>query len=183
MTEPQDGDAAPDETLPWSVTVDPDALGPDERAVTLQPDASARAAIAARLGVDGVLALRGDLTVAPTRDGVHVRGALTARLARTCVASLEPMTEAIEEAIDLAFSKAVDEDWTPPADEAFDLDDLSVESLPEGPLDLAEILVQHLALSMAAHPRRADADAFVDKYASDHAISPFAGLKDAIKQS
>jgi hypothetical protein len=169
MTAP----APPDQTA-FSRIVDLAALPKEGAAIIVQPNDDESRAIAKRLGIPALNRLRGEFRMKPFGGGVDVNLLLDAEAERTCVVTLEPMTEIIREEIPMQFSRDFD-------DEDLDLDDPVVREPLEGDaIDLGEILVQHLSLSVAPHPRKADADQVLEKYRGAASTSPFAGLRGLI---
>jgi uncharacterized metal-binding protein YceD (DUF177 family) len=142
----------------------------------LSPDESARAAIAARLGEPGVDALSGDFVLRPSGGGVELDLHLEARVSRTCVASLEPMTETVNERYAIRFERDFAEsDGEDDAEEAE-----AREPLDGDTLDLEEILIQHLAISLDPHPRKEGAKSLAETYRDPVNLSPFSGLKGLV---
>lgn len=141
--------------------------------VDLTAPVSSRAAIAARLGVPSVDALSGVITITPTAEGAFIEGAIDAVLGRQCVVTLEPIEERIAERFSIRFARGselepeieldLDEDWTEP--------------LTGDMLDVADILVQQIALAMDPYPRKPGAEAPASLRPSAEEVSPFAALK------
>jgi hypothetical protein len=156
-----------------SKSVELAALPPQGAEFTIEADAAARAAVAARLGVPALEHLSGAFRLTPISDGVEIRFLLEARAARECVVSLEPMTEEIREHFALRLerargSRAVDAD-----------DEWAHEPLEGDSIDLGELLIQHLSLALDPHPRKPGARGLLQDY-RDAASSPFANLKRLI---
>lgn len=110
------------------------------------------AALAKRFDLVSLDRLEAKLTVAWIRVGeaVAVSGRLEAEVVQSCVVTLEPVRNAIEEDLDLIFASDVAS-----ADD-FDADE--VEPLgPEG-LDLGELLSEELSLALDPYPRAPDID-------------------------
>ncbi len=128
-------------------------------------------AIAARCGVPALDQLSGAFRVTPVIGGADLRLDLRAVAQRFCVVSLEPMTEKINEAIDIRFRRDVVED-----DEIDDVDEI-IEPLDGDAIDLGELLVQYVALALDPYPRKAGAEAALDLYRDATSASPFAALK------
>lgn len=89
----------------------------------------------------------------PGRGGTLVEGRLSARLTRSCVVTDDPMAETVDQPVECL---VVAEE--PAADEDEGADEPDYEVAPDGRVDLAELAVQLLAVSMAAYPRGPDAD-------------------------
>ncbi|MDZ7627799.1 MAG: DUF177 domain-containing protein [Parvularculaceae bacterium] len=131
-------------------------------------------AIAERIGEMGVETLSGDFTVTPYSGGVALSLHVTARVDRICVTSLEPITEDVDETYSIRLERDFDDSADDP--EA----DFSREPLEGDTLDLGEILVQHLSLSLVSHPRKEGAKSLVEGYRDPVNLSPFAGLKGVV---
>jgi hypothetical protein len=159
---------------PWSVTVRLDEIPEAGRRVELEANAAARAELAEPLGVDAVerLSASFDLT-RRGRDGLHVGGRVSATVRQTCVVSLEPVVNEIDEEVDV--------DFAPPREAADAADDEEgrgreePEPLIGNSVDLGVLATEFLILGVDPYPRKADA-AF-EAPASDAAEShPFAAL-------
>ncbi len=142
----------------------------------VEPNETERAAIAKRLDIPALAKLRGAFTLTPVRGGVDVRLSLDAVAERTCVASLEPMTETIREEFRLQFDRNYEEQ---------DIDELIESEILREPLegdeiDLGEILVQHLSLSLDPYPRKPDVPSLAEKFRDATSASPFSALKGLV---
>jgi len=169
MTQP-DRDGLP--TL--SRVVEVSSLDPKGAEIVIEANESERQAIARRLDIPALGRLKGTFALAPARGGVEIRLRLDAQAERRCVASLEPMTETIAEDIAMQFDRDFDED---DRGEEFAGDTLR-EPLEGDEIDLGELLVQHLSLSLDPYPRKEGAGPLIERYGADAPSSPFAGLKD-----
>lgn len=143
--------------------------------ISLSADESDRRAIADRLQLPAVedctatFALRPD----PGR-GTLVEGRLSARLVRRCVVTGDPMEEKVDQPVECLI---VAGEPAPPENDAAEEPDYEVA--PDGRVDLAELAVQVLAVSMAAYPRGPGADEALAAFgapAADLPDNPFAGL-------
>ena len=137
-------------------------VGEQGRSIDVNASAKERAAIAEALGLDDVLELSTSYRIRPRAGGRYVlKGTIRARIVQTCVVTLEPFENVIEEAIGGEY-------WPP--------DRLPVEAVgsahvgagdADDPLPLVEdrieagqLVFETLALAIDLHPRRPDA-AFV----------------------
>lgn len=134
-----------------------------------------RRAIAERIGEPGVETLTGDFTLTPFKGGVALSLHVTAKVNRLCVASLEPIVEAVNETYSIRFEREFDDRGADDPE-----DDYSREPLEGDTLDLGEILVQHLALSLVPHPRKEGTESLVERYRDPANLSPFAALKGVV---
>jgi len=152
------------------------ALRPGENRIHLSPDDDACAAIAKRLGEPGVSGLTCDFVLEPTGSGVLVAISIRAQVSRLCVASLEPMTETIDESYTIRFER----DFVEDTDAENLVEELAREPLEDETLDLDELMFQHLALSLAPHPRKAGAPSLAESYKDPVNLSPFSVLKGVV---
>src|SRR5262249_3435951 len=143
---------------PWSVVVRLEEVPEQGRHVTLEASPEVRTALAQPLGVDAVDAATASFDLARKgRDGLHVSGSVHAGVRQTCVATLEPVVNTIEEAIDV--------DYAPPGElrkaaEAIDPeDDDAVQSSPDEPeplignsVDLGQLATEFLTLAVDPYP-------------------------------
>ncbi|MCY3830588.1 MAG: hypothetical protein OXF89_15785 [Rhodospirillaceae bacterium] len=146
-------------------------------AVRLSAGAKDRRAIAGRLQLPSVEACAATFALrAEPGRGVLVEGRLRARLVRRCVVS----GDAMEEIVDRAFESAIVRE-EPAAAEDDAAEEMDYEVAPDGRVDLAELAIQILAVSMAAYPRGPGADAVLAEFgaqgdAAGGQEKPFAGL-------
>jgi hypothetical protein len=171
-----------EKTDPWSVPVVVEQI-PDtglHRAFEAGP--AAREAMAAVAGLREILFARASLDVTPISGGrVHVTGRVQARIGQTCVVSLDPIENDIDEAIDLIFA--------PPEQipQLADLVDEAAESdaeIPDPPepiehgvIDLGRLATDALFLAVDPYPRKPDAVFEPLVVAEDPEDHPFAALK------
>ena len=131
----------------------PLALGDLSRApVRLAIDAGADelGMIAERLGLPAVAALSAAITVRRTASRVYVQGSFAARLTQVCVLSLDPFEAAVDGGIDEEFLLTGERD-NPEID--LDPDAVSAEPLAGDTLDIGDLVIQNLSLSLDPHPR------------------------------
>ncbi|MEO1041685.1 MAG: YceD family protein [Pseudomonadota bacterium] len=157
-----------------SLSVDIDIAQLSEEAIERSIGVSAddRKAVARRLDVPAVVSLSGALRAVRHGSLVRVDGRIDAELERTCVVSLEPMTESISE--DFAADYTIDPAEAGGDDLDIDLD--APEPLEGDVLDLGAVLLEQLVLAMNPHPRKEDAQAPNDPGAGKES-SPFDVLK------
>src|SRR5205807_8299556 len=85
---------------PWSVAVRVDDVPEQGRHLELEASAEVRAALAQPVGVDAIEQLTASFDLAPRgRDGLQVSGTVRARVRQTCIVTLEPVINAIEEEV------------------------------------------------------------------------------------
>ena len=148
----------------------------------IDTDASVRASMAELAGLREILAASASLDVIPQGGGrFHVTGRVRARVGQTCVVTLDPIENEIDEPIDLIFA---------PPEQIPDLADLIDEAaeseveIPDPPepiengvIDLGRVATDALFLGLDPYPRRKDAVFEPPQVASDPEDHPFAALK------
>lgn len=171
-----------DKADPWSVPIVvaqiPDTgLHRDIEAGQAERDMMAEVA-----GLREIMSASASLDMTPQSGGrVHVAGRVRARIGQTCVVSLDPIENDIDEAVDLIFA--------PPEQipELADLVDEAAESdaeIPDPPepiengvIDLGRVATDALFLGVDPYPRKADAVFEPPVVAADPEDHPFAALK------
>lgn len=120
-----------------------------------EPDAAARAALAAELGLLGLAHLRLEGEITPrSRDELVLTARLEAKVDQACVVTLVPVPARIDDTIRRRF---VADLGTPEGDESEMPEDDTVEPMPEV-IDLADITAEALALALPEYPRAPGAE-------------------------
>jgi hypothetical protein len=167
---------------PWSVPITVAQLPDTGLHRDIEADPATRAAMAEVAGLREILSASASLDVTPKGGGrVHVGGRVRARVGQTCVVTLDPIENEIDEPIDLIFA--------PPeqipqladlVDEAAE-SDVEIPDPPEpienGVIDLGRLATDALFLGIDPYPRRPDAVFEVPTVAADPLDHPFAALK------
>jgi uncharacterized metal-binding protein YceD (DUF177 family) len=161
----------------WSVIVHRDDIPEDGKEFTLSADAETRTGIARAAGLLELPRLDARLTVRRHGSaGLRVEGDVSATVVQTCVVTLEPLTNEVDEAVDLVFEPAMPEPPKPAEDEPTDTAD-PPEALVDGAIDLGALAVEFLTLGLDPYPRKADAVFEAPAAAADdRSDSPFAAL-------
>jgi hypothetical protein len=167
---------------PWSVPVIVEQIPDTGLHRDIEAGPAARDAMAGVAGLREVLSAHASLDVTPERGGrVHVTGRVRARIGQTCVVTLDPIENEIDEPIDLIFA--------PPEQipELSDLVDEAAESdgkIPDPPepiingvIDLGRLATDALFLAVDPYPRRPDAVFEPLIVAADPMDHPFAALQ------
>jgi Large ribosomal RNA subunit accumulation protein YceD len=171
-----------DHADPWSVPVIVAQI-PDtglHREIELDP--AARDAVADIAGLREILSASASLDLTPEKAGrVHVRGRVRARIGQTCVVSLDPIENDIDETIDLIFAPPEQiPELADLVDEAAETD-TEIPDPPEpivnGVIDLGRLATDALFLGIDPYPRKPDAVFKPVIEAADPADHPFAALK------
>ena len=113
---------------------------------------------------------------------VHVMGEVHARIGQTCVVTLDPIENEIDEMIDLTFAPPEQiRSLAALVDEAAQSEDQEVPDPPEpivdGVIDLGRLATDALFLAIDPYPRRSDAVFEPPKENIDPSNHPFAALK------
>ncbi len=146
-----------------------------------------RDALAKALGILGVESVDAELAIEPWRtEGIAVTGCLRARVVQSCVVSLVPVEQMIDEPIDSRFvpegSKlAVTIDARNHSTVVEPSDEDAPEVFAGHSIDLGVLVTEHLALAIDPYPRAPGAELpaeFREKEPdADSAGSPFAVLE------
>jgi hypothetical protein len=171
-----------DKADPWSVPVAVAQVPDTGLHRDIEAGPAARAAMAELAGLREILSASASLDVTPKGRGrFQVEGRVQARIGQTCVVTLDPILNDIDEAIDLIFA---------PAEQIPELSDLiddaaeSSEEIPDPPepiengfIDLGRLATDALFLGIDPYPRRPDAVFEPPVVAADPQDHPFAALK------
>jgi uncharacterized metal-binding protein YceD (DUF177 family) len=159
---------------PWSVPVARAEVPDTGRHFELVAAERTREAIAKLANLRVLPQLSARFDVAPHgREGLRVTGRIAAILGQTCVVTLEPIENALDEPVDIVFAPAAAADVI---DESVDITaDDPPEALVDGAVDLGAIATEFMMLAVDPYPRKADA-VFEPPAAGDPPASPFAAL-------
>jgi uncharacterized metal-binding protein YceD (DUF177 family) len=155
----------------WSVPLAVSAVSEAGRHLHLVADAQTRAAVATLAGLVGLLRLEASFDVTRRgRSGLHVVGRVSATVIQTCVVTLEPLENEVDEDIDIAFSPAAASSF----DEHVGEVEVPLEDAPE-PLIGGAIDTEFLVLGLDPYPRKPDAVLELPP-SGEEAANPFAAL-------
>ena len=107
------------------------------------------------------------------RDGVHVAGRVRATVRQTCVVTLEPVVNEIDEAVDVDFVAA--RAAPPAAGDEVEVTPDEPEPLTGNAIDLGVLATEFLILGVDPYPRKPGV-AFEPPAPGDAAANPFAAL-------
>jgi uncharacterized metal-binding protein YceD (DUF177 family) len=141
-----------------------------------------RSALAALGGLREVLSASASLDLTLMREGrVHVGGRVKARVGQTCVVTLDPIENEIDEAIDLIFAPP---EQIPALADLVDETAESDREIPDPPepimdgmIDLGRLATDALFLGVDPYPRKPDAVFELPPTPDDPEDHPFAALK------
>jgi uncharacterized metal-binding protein YceD (DUF177 family) len=157
-------------------------IGEDGLVVTIEASPAEREALAAAYELRAVRDLRAEIRLAMTgRAGVLAEGHLHADIVQTCVVSLVPVDQAIDEDFSVRFSQKGETTSAVKSGGEIHLDpaDLDPPEPLTGPtIDLGPIVAEHFVLAIDPYPRAPGAE--LPPEAADPegeaAASPFAAL-------
>lgn len=145
--------------------------------VSLTASADERAALARRFDLVRLDRLEGELRIERAgEDLLHLSGRVRAALAQRCVVTLEPVEATVDEAFTRLFSRSQPAEATGEVEVDPEAD--LPEPVPEGGLDLGEILAEELALALDPYPHAPGAEERLAELRAtgDERAGPFAAL-------
>ena len=148
----------------------------------IEADVTVREAMADLAGLRDISLARASFDLTLDRRGrVHVAGTVRARIGQTCVVTLDPIDNEIDETVDVMFA---------PSEQIPQLADLAHEALageaeiPDAPepivdgvIDLGRLATDVLLLAIDPYPRKPDAVFEPEVATADPEDHPFAALK------
>jgi uncharacterized metal-binding protein YceD (DUF177 family) len=167
---------------PWSVPVNVAQIPESGMHRDIEADRADRASMAEVAGLREILSASAALDVTRESGGrVHVAGHVRARVGQTCVVTLDPIENDIDERIDLIFAPS---EQIPQLADLVDEAAESDEEIPDPPepivngvIDLGRLATDALFLAIDPYPRRLDAVFEPPVVAADPDDHPFAALK------
>jgi hypothetical protein len=174
--------ATRDKIDPWRVPIIVAQIPDTGLHRDVEANAAARKAMAELAGLREVLSARASFDVIPKSDGrFQVTGNVRARIGQTCVVTLDPIENDIDEAIDLMFAPP---EQIPALADLVDDDDESDVEIPDPPepiiggvIDLGRLATDVLFLGVDPYPRKPGAVFEPQIVAADPEDHPFAALK------
>jgi uncharacterized metal-binding protein YceD (DUF177 family) len=168
-----------DKADPWSAPVTVAQIPDTGLHRDIEADPAAREAMAAVAGLREILSASASLDVTPKGGGrFHVAGRVRARIGQSCVVTLDPIENDLDEDVDLIFA---------PPEQMADLVDDAAESdaeIPDPPepivngvIDLGRVATDALFLAIDPYPRKPDAVFEPPVVSADPEDHPFAALK------
>ena len=164
---------------PWPVSID--QIPETGLQVAFEATEAQRAALASAAGLRTVERAAASFELSHAGSGkVNVVGQVTARVGQTCVVSLDPIENQIDEPIDLVFAPEAD---IPRLSSTVD-DEAESDEIPDPPepivndvIDLGRVATDALFLGIDPYPRKPDAVFEQPVVAADPEDHPFAALK------
>jgi hypothetical protein len=167
---------------PWSVAIAVAQIPDTGMHREFDTNPGERSALADLGGLREVLSANASLDLTPMREGrVHVTGRVKARIGQTCVVTLEPIENDIDEAIDLIFAPP---EQIPALADLVDDAPESAAEIPDPPepivagmIDLGRLATDALFLGVDPYPRKPGAIFGPPAAPADPEDHPFAALK------
>jgi hypothetical protein len=167
---------------PWRVPITVSQIPETGLRRDLDADEDVRKAIAEAGNLREVLSAHAWFDVTPNSGGrFHVAGNVRARVGQTCVVTLDPIENEIDEPIDLIFAPP---EQIPQLADLVDVADEGSGEIPDPPepivngiIDLGRLATDALFLAIDPYPRKSDAVFEHEVTAPDPADHPFAALK------
>lgn len=158
-----------------------DALAGEPRSIHVEAGPAEREALAARFGLVAVDELAAEARLSRRGETVSAAGTLRAKVTQSCIATADPVEQAVEEAFRIEFRRLPDGR----ADEEVELgeEELDVVFYEGGAIDLGEAVAQTLLLALDPYPRSPAAEAALreagvkSEEEARMEASPFAALK------
>ena len=165
---------------PWSVPVAVDNIPETGLHIEAKAPAEVRAQLVKLANLRDLPHLSAVFDLTRRGGGVHVAGQVKARVGQTCVVTLEPLENDLDEPINVLFAPRLE---VAAKDDGADRragDEEPPEPLIEGKVDLGAVATEFLLLGIEPYPRKAGAEFAAVKTADDSA-RPFAAL-EALKK-
>ncbi|HET7717408.1 MAG TPA: DUF177 domain-containing protein [Bauldia sp.] len=166
-----------------SRTIETGSIGDAGISEHIEASADERAAIAAEHNLISVDSLSADLDIRRSAAGlIVVDGVLRAEVVHTCVISLEPAPQSIDEPIHVTLAAAGSKEAPPPPKPGAEImidPEIDQPDVIAGPTtDLGRIVLEHFTLALDPYPRAPGAKlpAAASTGAETPAESPFAAL-------
>lgn len=166
-------------TQPWHVPVRLEDIPETGLHLDLVADEHVRAGVAALAGVPEMPRLVAALDLTRHGGGLRATGRVSATVEQTCVVTLEPVENQVDESIDVIFAPSSAGDFTD-RNAVLEADE-PPEVLSDGAADLGAIATEFLLLAIDPYPRKPGVE-FAPPAQEGAAAAPFAALaklKDA----
>ena len=169
---------------PWRALINVAQIPENGAHRDIEADEATRAAMAQIAGLRNIALARASFDLTLGSGGrVHVTGHVTGRVGQTCVVTLDPIENEIDEDVDLIFAPAeqIPELADEVADDDSDIRDREIveplEPIVNGMIDLGRLATDVLFLAIDPYPRKAEAVFEPQVTVADPEDHPFAALK------
>lgn len=171
-----------DKADPWRVPVTVAQIPETGLHRDIEAEPAIRGALAGVAGLREILSATASFDLTPKTEGrVHVGGHVRARIGQTCVVTLDPIENDIDEEIDLVFAPP---EQIPQLADLVDEAAESDEEIPDPPepivngiIDIGRLATDALLLAIDPYPRKPGAVFERPIIADDPEDHPFAALK------
>lgn len=174
----------PDRTadLPWSFPVSVAQVPEAGLHQVLDAAPAQRERMAAAAGVNAMPQAEASFDVVPAAGGrVHVSGRVRARVEQTCVVTLDPVENEIDEPIDVEFAPPSQIPVSAKSIQKEEGEDAEIAEPPEpivnGVIDLGQLAMEFLVLGIDPYPRKPGVVFVAPETPKDPEEHPFAALK------
>lgn len=160
---------------PWNVPVAVGDIPDTGLHMEIEAPAAVRAAVAELAAVRDLPQLSAVFDLTRQGAGAHVSGKVRALVGQTCVVSLEPIENRLDEAIDVTFG--------PPGAASRSNGDEPPEPLVNDSVDLGALAIEFLLLGIDPYPRKEGAQFIPPKVEepSEHPFAVLAPLKKSLR--
>ena len=163
---------------PWTVPVALSEIPESGKHIRLSADEATRAQVAAFADLRALPRLEATFDVTRHgKDGVRVRGEVSATVGQNCVVTLDPLDNDVKESVDIAFTPSSGTGASDDGDAedvvALDMDD--TEPLTGNTIDLGALAIEFMMLGIDHYPRKPGA-ALELPAVEDDTPHPFAAL-------
>jgi uncharacterized metal-binding protein YceD (DUF177 family) len=168
--------------IPWSYAVTVSKIPEAGLHQDIEANASQLTALAALAGVRSIADARASLDLMPSADGrVLVTGRVIAAVEQTCVVTLDPVENVVDERIDVTFAPPSQIPKMPKVVTKEEGEDAEIPDPPEpivnGAIDLGRLVTELLILGIDPYPRKPGAVFELPPEPVDPDEHPFAALK------
>ena len=161
----------PQSAGPLSRPVSVERLSPEGLEETVVATPEECAALAKDFKLPAIHSLAGEYRIKGSAKGIHVEGRVIAKVAQTCVVTLDPFDTEIEEEVEVDFAEPSGMPAEPPT-EMHEYE--PPDEIVNGHVDLGALTAEFLALGLDPYPRKPGVD--FDYKGDDKPDSPFAAL-------
>jgi uncharacterized metal-binding protein YceD (DUF177 family) len=165
---------------PWSVPVAVDDIPETGLHIEAEAPAEVRAQLVKLAKLRDLPRLSAVFDLSRRGGGVHVAGQIRARVGQTCVVTLEPLENDLDEPVNVLFAPPLDAAAKDVGADHKAGDEEPPEPLIEGKVDLGAVATEFLLLGIDPYPRKAGAE-FAAVKTGDDSARPFAAL-EALKK-
>lgn len=173
---------AADQDIPWSVPVLVAQVPETGLHQVLDTTAAQRERLAAAAGVNAMPQAEASFDVVPAANGrFRVTGRVRARVEQTCVVTLDPVENEVDEPVDVEFAPPSQIPASARSVQKEEGEDAEIPDPPEpivgGAIDLGRLATEFLVLGIDPYPRKTGVVFVAPEAQKDPEEHPFAALK------